>query len=150
MLGDGHGVEAGHVRDPHPFVGGRFKVDVVDANSKLLNEAEAPRSDGLPGQRRPERDDDVDGRPAVSQTRFELALPDDFDYGAARNAGRPVLRHLGPGVILGEPLLTDQHSQRPRVALLSRAVTAAAGRCVGGQEHLDAAWRHPRSALDRI
>jgi hypothetical protein len=42
VLGDGHGVEAGHVRDPHPFVGGRFKVDVVDANSKLLDEAEAP------------------------------------------------------------------------------------------------------------
>ncbi len=83
MLGDGHGVEAGHVGDPHPFVGGHFKVDVVDANSKLLDEAEAPRPDRPPGQRRPERDDYVDGRPVISQTRFELALPDDFDHGAA-------------------------------------------------------------------
>ena len=49
MLGDGHGVEAGHVRDPHPFVGGRINVDVVDANSKLLDEAEAPGPDRPPG-----------------------------------------------------------------------------------------------------
>jgi len=32
-----------------PFVGSRFKVDVVDADSKLLDEAEAPRPDRRPG-----------------------------------------------------------------------------------------------------
>ena len=52
MLGDGHGVEAGHVGDPHPFVGGRIKVDVVDPDPELLDEAEAAGSDGPPGQRR--------------------------------------------------------------------------------------------------
>ena len=51
MLGDGHGVEAGHIGDPHPFVGGRIKVDVVDPDSELLDEAEAPGPYGLPGQR---------------------------------------------------------------------------------------------------
>lgn len=51
MLGDGHCVEAGHVRDPHPFVGGRLKVDVVDPYPELLDEAEATRLDGPPGQR---------------------------------------------------------------------------------------------------
>ena len=132
MLGDGHGVEAGHVGDPHPFVGGRFKVDVVDPDSKLLDEAEAPRPDRPPGQRRPERDDHVDGRPAIGQTRFELALPDDLDHGAAGKAGRPVLRHLGPGVILGEPLLADQHPQRPLVGLASTGdVFAEASVCAG-------------------
>ncbi len=49
MLGDGHGVEAGHVGDPHPFVSGRIKVDVVDPDSELLDEAEAPGPDGRPG-----------------------------------------------------------------------------------------------------
>ena len=46
MLGDGHGVEAGHVGDPHPFVGGHIKVDVVDPNPELLDEAEATRLQG--------------------------------------------------------------------------------------------------------
>jgi hypothetical protein len=50
VLGDGHGVEAGHVGDPHPFVGGRVKVDVVDPYSELLDEAEAPGPDGPPGE----------------------------------------------------------------------------------------------------
>ena len=127
MLGDGHGVEAGHVGDPHPFVGGRLQIDVVDANSKLLDEAEAPCPDGPPGQRRPERDDDVDGRPGVGQPRFKLALSDDFNHGTAGKAGRPVLRHFGPGVILGEPLLTDQHPKRPGVRLVSTGGHASRG-----------------------
>ena len=94
VLGDGHGIEAWHVGDPHPFVGGRIKVDVVDPHSELLDEAEAPRPDGPPGQRRPHRDDHVDGRPAIDQPRFESALPDDLDHGAIGDVGRPVLRHL--------------------------------------------------------
>jgi hypothetical protein len=99
VLGDGHGVEAGHVGDPYPLVGGRIQVDVVDPDSELLDEAEAPGPDGAPGQRRPQRDDHVNGRPAIAQTRFELALADHLDHGAADETGGPVPRHLGPGVI---------------------------------------------------
>jgi hypothetical protein len=51
VLGDRHGVEAGHVGDPHPFVGGRLEVDVVDSDPELLDEAEATRLDGPPRQR---------------------------------------------------------------------------------------------------
>ena len=109
MLGDGHGVQAGHVGDPHPYVGVRIKVDVVDPDSELLDQAEAPGPDGPPGQRRPQRDDHVDGRPATDQTRFELALADHLDHGASDKIGGPVLRHLGPSAILGEPLLADEH-----------------------------------------
>jgi hypothetical protein len=65
VLGDGHRAEAGHVGDPHSFVSGHVKVDVVDPDPELLDEAEAPRPDGPPGQRRPQRDDHVDGRPAI-------------------------------------------------------------------------------------
>ena len=107
MLGDGHGVEAGHVGDPHPLVGRRIKVDVVDPDSELLDKAEAPGPDGPPGQRRPQRNDHVDGRPATDQTRFELALAEYLDHDAAGQASGPVLRHLRPSVILGEPLLAD-------------------------------------------
>jgi hypothetical protein len=46
-----------------------------------------------------------DGRPAVHQAGFELALACHLDHGAAGQPDGPVLRHLGPGVILGEPLL---------------------------------------------
>jgi len=119
MLSDGHRVEAGHVGNPHPFVGGRIKVDVVDPDSELLDEAEAPGPDGPPGQRRPQRDDHVDGRPATDQTLFELALADHLDHGAVGKPGGPVLRHLGPGVILGEPLLADEHPQRPFLRMVS-------------------------------
>jgi len=94
VLGDGHGVEAGHIGDPHPFVGGRIKVDVVDPDSELLDEAEAPGPDSPPGQRRPQRDDHVDGRAAIDQTPFELALADHLNHGSAHKTGRPVLRHL--------------------------------------------------------
>jgi hypothetical protein len=31
-----------------------------------------------------------------------------------------VVRHLGPGVVLGEPLLADEHAQRLLMALVSR------------------------------
>ena len=94
MLGDGHGVEAGHIGDPHPFVGGRIKVDVVDPDSELLDEAEAPGPDSPPGQRRPQRDHHVDGRAAIDQTPFELALADHLNHGTAHKTGRPVIRHL--------------------------------------------------------
>lgn len=119
MLSDGNSVEAGHIGDPHPFVGGRIKVDVVDPDSELLDEAEAPSPNGPPGQRRPHRDDYVDDWPAIDQTRFELALADHLDHGAAHKTGGPVLRHLGPSVILGEPLLADEHPQRPFVGVVS-------------------------------
>jgi hypothetical protein len=119
VLGDRNGVEAGHVGDPYPFAGGRIKVDVVDPDSELLDEAEAPGPDSAPGQRRPHRDDYIDGRPAIDQTRFELALADHLDHGAADKTGGPVLRHLGPSVILGEPLLADEHPQRPFVGVVS-------------------------------
>ncbi|HEX9518926.1 MAG TPA: hypothetical protein VF940_22460 [Streptosporangiaceae bacterium] len=33
------------------------------------------------------------GRPATDQARFELALPDHLDHGAAGKTGGPVLRH---------------------------------------------------------
>ena len=89
-----------------------MNVDVVDPDCEL-DEAEAPGPKGPPGQRRPQRDDHVDGRPATDQARFELALPDHLDHGAAGKAGGPVLRLLGPGVILREPLLADQHPHRP-------------------------------------
>jgi hypothetical protein len=49
VLGDGHGIQSGHVGDPHPFAGGRVKVDVVDPHSELLDEAEAPRPDSPAG-----------------------------------------------------------------------------------------------------
>jgi hypothetical protein len=52
VLGDGRGVEAGQVGDPHPFVGGRLKVDVIDPDPELLDEAEAARLDGPPALRR--------------------------------------------------------------------------------------------------
>src|SRR5580704_17599189 len=68
--------------------------------------------DSPPGQRRPQGDDHVDGRPAIGQTRFELALADYLDHNPAGKTGGPVLRHLGPGLILGEPLLADEHPQR--------------------------------------
>jgi hypothetical protein len=113
VLGYGHGVEAGHVGDPHPFVGGRVKVDVVDPHSELLDEAKAPGPDGPPGQGRPQRNDHVDGRPAIDQTRFEPALARHLDHDAAGKTGRPVLRHLRPGVILGKPLLADEHPHQP-------------------------------------
>ena len=91
MLGDGHGIEAGHVGGPHPFIGGRVKIDVVDPHSELLDEAEAPAPDSPPGQRRPHGDDHVDGRPAIGQTRFELALADRLDHDPAGKARGPVL-----------------------------------------------------------
>ena len=71
MLGDGHRVEARHVGHPHPCAGGCVKVDVVDPDSELLDEPEAPRPDSPAGQRRPHRDDHVNGRPAIDQPRFE-------------------------------------------------------------------------------
>ena len=49
MLGDGHGIQAGHIGDPHPFVGGRIQIDVVDPDSKLLDEAKAPDPNSPPG-----------------------------------------------------------------------------------------------------
>ena len=76
------------------------KVDVVDPDSELLDEAEAARADCPPGQLRPQWDDHVDGRAAIDQARFELALPDDLDYETPGKAGRPVLRHLGPSAVL--------------------------------------------------
>ena len=51
MLGDGYGVQAGHVGDPYPFGGGRIKVDVVDPDSELLDETEAAGPDRPAGQR---------------------------------------------------------------------------------------------------
>jgi hypothetical protein len=121
VLGDRHGVEAGHAGDPHPFIGGRIKVDVVDPDSELLDEAEAPGPDGPPRQRGPQGDDHVDGRPAIGQTGFELPRADHLDHGAAGQAGGPVPRHLGPGVILGEPLPADEHPQRTLVRLVPMA-----------------------------
>jgi hypothetical protein len=58
------------------------------------------------------------GRPAVGQTGFELALADHIDHGAAGQDGGPVPWHFGPGVILGEPLLADEHAQRTLVGLV--------------------------------
>ena len=81
-------------------------------HSELLDEAEAPAPYSPPGQPRPHGDDHVDGRPAIGQTRFELALADYLDHDPAGKTGGPVLRHLGPGLILGEPLLADEHPQR--------------------------------------
>lgn len=132
MLGDGHSVEASHVGDPYPFVGGRIKVDVVDPDSELLDEAEAPRPYCPLGQRRPQRDDHVDGRPATEQARFELALPDDLDDGTAGKGVRPVLWHLGPGVVLGEPVLADEHPQRSLVGLVSRGGHGSSWELSGG------------------
>jgi hypothetical protein len=94
MLGDGHRVQAGHVGDPHPFAGGRIKVDVVDPDSELLDEPEAPRPDSPAAQWRSHRDDHVNGRPGINQPRFEPALADDLDHNAISNAGRPVQGHL--------------------------------------------------------
>jgi len=104
-----------------PFVGSRVKVDVVDPDSELLDEAEAPGPDGPSWQRGPQRDDHVNGRPAIGQTGFKLPLADHLDHGAASKAGGPVFRHLRPGVVLGEPLLADEHPQRPLVGLAPMA-----------------------------
>ena len=114
VLGDGHRVEAGHVGDPHPGGGGRVQVDVVDSDSELLDEPEAPRPDSRAGQRRPHRDDHVHGRPAIDQPRFE-PCPTTSITARSATPGRPVLRHLRPGVVLGEPLLADKHPQGPLV-----------------------------------
>jgi hypothetical protein len=149
VLGDGHGVEARHVGDPHPFVGGRIKVDVVDPDSELLDEAEAPGPDGPSGQRRPQRDDHVDGRSAVDQTRFELALADDLDHGAADKIAGPVLRHLGPSVILGEPLLADEHPQRPFVGVVPISSLLCARRWRAGRRSGPLPGSSPRRGLLR-
>jgi hypothetical protein len=129
VFGDGHGVQAGHVGDPHHFVGGRTKVDVVDTDPELLDEAEAPGPDRPSRQRRPERDDHVDLRPAADQARFELALPDDLDHDSLGNGGRPVLRHLGPGVVLGEPLLADNPQLSASRFIRTRRAFGAASQC---------------------
>jgi hypothetical protein len=128
VLGDGHGVEPGHIGHPHTFVRGRVKVHVVDPDSELLDEAEVPRPDRRPGQQRPERDDHVDGRPPIDQARFELTLPDDLDHEAAGKAGGPELQHVGPGVVLGEPLLSDEHPERPLVGVMSRSNHGSGGK----------------------
>ena len=94
-------------------------------------EVVARRPDGPPGHRRPERHDHVDGRPAIDQARFELALPDDLDHDAAGKAGRAVLRHLGPSVVLGELLLAGEHPQRPLVGLVSRGGQGSIGESRG-------------------
>jgi hypothetical protein len=119
------------VGDPHPFVGGRIKVDVVDPDSELLDEAEHPGQDGPPRQGRPQRDDDVHVRPTIDQALFELALADDLDHDSARKAGKPVLRHLRPSVVLGEPLLSGKHLQCPVVELVSRGGHGDTGTIAG-------------------
>src|SRR6476619_6213663 len=110
--------------DAYPFVFGHIQIDVLDPDSELLDETEAPGPDCWPWQRRPQRDHHVDGRPAIDQVGFELALTDDLDHGPAGETGRPVLRHLGPGVILGEPLLADEH---PQLSLLGMVAMGRSG-----------------------
>jgi len=74
VVGDGRGVEDGHAGDPHPFVGGRMNVDVVDPDCEL-DEAEAPGPKGPPGQRRPQRDDHVDGGPPPTKRASNWPCP---------------------------------------------------------------------------
>ena len=119
MFGDGHGVEARHVGDPHPFVGGRVKVDVVDAGSELLDEAEAPRPIARPGSGDQSETTTSTGGPPSSKRPSSWPWPTtSITKRPARLEGR-VLRHLGPGVVLGEPLFADEHPQRPPMGLVS-------------------------------